>query len=207
MIHTLEVQPLPYGGLDGISENQLKQHHDVLYAGYVKKVNEIQEKLKNVDFGEANATFSMVRELKAEETFAANGVKLHEGYFSNLGGNGELSGPILDMITEDYGSRDRWEQDFKAAGMSARGWVILAYDMSWNVVHNYSLDAHNIGSMFDAVPLFILDVYEHAYFIDYGTNRKDYIEAFMKNANWDYVNSVVEKYDIANRRRMMKKAA
>lgn len=207
MIPNLEVKPLTYTSLPGLSENQLKQHHDVLYAGYVKKVNEIQDKLKSVDFSEANATYSMVRELKVEETFAANAVKLHEGYFANLGGNGQITGHILDMINQDYGSYDRWEQDFRAAGMSARGWVVLAYDMDWNIVHNYSLDAHNFGDIFNAIPLFILDVYEHAYFIDYGTNRKDYIETFLKNANWDYVNSVIEKYDIVNKRKMMGKAA
>lgn len=207
MIPNLEVKPLPYTSLPGLSENQLKQHHDVLYAGYVKKVNEIQGKLKDVDLSDANATFSMVRELKLEETFAANAVKLHEGYFANLGGNGQAGGPILDMINEDYGSYDRWDQDFRAAGMGARGWVVLAYDLDWNVVHNFSLDAHNFGDIFNAIPLFILDVYEHAYFIDYGTNRKDYISSFMQNANWDYVNSVIEKYDLANRRKMTKKAA
>ncbi|MDI6715949.1 MAG: superoxide dismutase [Actinomycetota bacterium] len=203
----LETKPLPYASLPGLSEEQLKQHHDVLYAGYVKKVNEIQDKLKNVDLSEANATFSMIRELKLEETFAVNAVKLHEGYFANLGGNGQPGGAILDMINQDFGSFDNWEQMFRAAGICARGWVVLAYDLDWNVVHNYSLDAHNIGDVFNAVPLFILDVYEHAYFIDYGTNRKDYIDAFMKNANWDYVNSVIEKYDLVNRRKMSGKTA
>lgn len=207
MIPKLEAKPLPYTSLDGLSENQLKQHHDVLYGGYVKKVNEIQEKLKNVDLSEANSTFSMIRELKLEETFAVDAVKLHEGYFANLGGNGQISGPIQDMISEDYGSYENWEKDFKAAGIGARGWVVLAYDMDWNTVHNYSLDAHNFGDIFTAIPLFILDVYEHAYFIDYGTNRKDYIEAFMRNSNWDYVNSLIEKYDLVNRRKQMRKAA
>ncbi|HZD61006.1 MAG TPA: superoxide dismutase [Anaerolineae bacterium] len=207
MIPTLEVKPLPYTSLPGLSENQLKQHHDVLYGGYVKKVNELQNKLKDVNLSEANATYSMVRELKLEETFAVNAVKLHEGYFANLGGNGQAGGPALDMINEDYMSYDRWEQDFRAAGMSARGWVVLAYDLDWNIVHNYSLDAHNIGDIFNAIPLLILDVYEHAYFIDYGTNRKDYINAFMQSVNWDYVNSIVEKYDLVNRRKEMRKAA
>lgn len=207
MIPNLEAKPLPYTSLDGLSENQLKQHHDVLYVGYVNKVNEIQGKLKSADVSEANATFSMIRELKLEETFAVNAVKLHEGYFASLGGNGQIGGPIQDMVSEDYGSYENWEKDFRAAGIGARGWVVLAYDMDWNIVHNYSLDAHNFGDIFNAIPLFILDVYEHAYFIDYGTNRKDYIEAFMKNANWDYVNSLIEKYDLVNRRKQMRKAA
>lgn len=207
MIPKLEVEPLPYTSLPGISENQLKQHHDVLYAGYVKKTNEIQEKLKEADLANPNATYSMIRELKLEETFAVDAVKLHQGYFANLGGNGQPSGPILDMINEDYGSFDRWQEYMRAEGMSARGWVVLAYDLDWNVVHNYSLDAHNFGDVFNAIPLFIMDVYEHAYFIDYGTNRKDYISAVLNNANWDYVNGIIEKYDLVNRRQAMRKAA
>ncbi len=207
MLPNLEQKSLPYTSLQGLSENQLKQHHDVLYAGYVKKVNEIQEKLKNADLGEANATFSMIRELKLEETFAVNAVKLHEGYFANIGGDGTISGDIQTLINEDYGSYENWENRFKAACMGARGWVVLAYDLDWNVVHDYSLDAHNIGDIFNAVPLFIMDVYEHAYFIDYGTNRKDYLNAAIKVANWNYVNGIIEKYDLMNRRKAMGKAA
>ncbi|HEY3373984.1 MAG TPA: Fe-Mn family superoxide dismutase [Candidatus Aquicultor sp.] len=207
MIPNLEPKPLPYKSLPGLSENQLKQHHDVLYEGYVKKVNEIRQKLKSVDWSDTNATFSMVRELKIEETFAVNAVKLHEGYFANLGGNGQASGPILNFIDEDYGSFDSWKQDFTSAGMSARGWVVLAYDLNWNTVHNYSLDAHNIGDIFNAIPLFILDVYEHAYFIDYGTNRKAYVDAFMNAADWDYVNNVIQLYDIETRRQQTRRAA
>ncbi|MCL6473291.1 MAG: superoxide dismutase [Firmicutes bacterium] len=207
MIPNLEAKPLPYSSLPGLSENQLRQHHDVLYVGYVKKVNEIQEKLKSVDLADTNATYSALRELKLEETFAVNAVKLHEGYFANLGGNGQISGAISDLINQDFGSYDRWEQEFRAAAMCARGWVVLAYDLDWNTVHNYSLDAHNFGDIYNAVPLFILDVYEHAYFIDYGTNRKDYIEAVMKNANWDYVNGVIDKYGLINMRRAMGRAA
>ncbi len=207
MIPNLEQKPLPYTSLQGLSENQLKQHHDVLYGGYVKKVNEIQEKLRSVDLGEANATFSMIRELKLEETFAVNAVKLHEGYFANIGGDGAISGDIQTLINEDYDSYENWKNHFKATCMGARGWVVLAYDLDWNVVHNYSLDAHNIGDIFNAVPLFIMDVYEHAYFIDYGTNRKDYISAAMKVANWNYVNGIIEKYDLMNRRKAMGKAA
>src|SRR3989338_3979503 len=79
-----EIKPLKYTELDGLSEKQLKEHHDVLYAGYVKKIGEIEEKLKAVDVSTTNATYSDLRELKMEETFALNGVKLHEGYFDNM---------------------------------------------------------------------------------------------------------------------------
>src|SRR3989344_6581892 len=93
-----EIKKLKYTELDGLSEKQLKEHHDVLYAGYVKKIGEIEEKLKSVDLSLANATHSDLRELKMEETFALNGVKLHEGYFDNMnkGGN-EPSGAIKEI--------------------------------------------------------------------------------------------------------------
>ncbi|MEK7162581.1 MAG: superoxide dismutase, partial [Patescibacteria group bacterium] len=103
-----EVKPLKYKELDGLSEKQLKEHHDVLYAGYVKKIDEIEEKLKKVDLASAGATYSELRELKLEETFALNGVKLHEGYFDNMGPRpstgSEPSGKILEMIKRDFGS-------------------------------------------------------------------------------------------------------
>lgn len=186
--------------LQGISKRQIEEHHDVLYAGYVKKYNEIENKLKEVDLSEANATFSLIRELKLEETFALDGIKLHEGYFDNLGGNGTPSGKILDLIKEDFGSYETWENEFKALGIAARGWVILSYDMDDKKLHNILCDAHNIGGIWRSIPLLIMDVYEHAYFLDYGTARKKYIDAFMKNVDWDFVNSLVDKHEISKLR-------
>ena len=104
-----EVKKLKYESLDGLSEKQLREHHDALYAGYVKKIGEIEEKLKNVDVSTANASYSDLRELKMEETFALNGVKLHEGYFDNMnkGGN-EPSGAIKEMLARDFGSYENF---------------------------------------------------------------------------------------------------
>src|SRR3989344_1278767 len=100
-----EIKKLKYTELDGLSEKQLKEHHNVLYAGYVKKIGEIEEKLKSVDLSSANATYSDLRELKIEETFALNGVKLHEGYFDNMAKGGvNPSGKIMEMISRDFGS-------------------------------------------------------------------------------------------------------
>ena len=84
------VAPLSYkaGALEGLSERQITEHHDTLYAGYVNKTNEIRGKLDTVDLGSANATYGDFRELKVEETFAVNGVRLHEGYFDVMGGKG-----------------------------------------------------------------------------------------------------------------------
>ena len=194
------VRPLKYTSLEGLSERQLKEHHDVLYAGYVKKINEIEEKLKTADKAEANATFSLIRELKHEQSFAANGVKLHEGYFENLGGDGQVYGDIMAMIQEDFGSVENWKDDLLAAGIAARGWVVLAYDLDDNRLYNYSCDLHNQGGVWNSISLLILDVYEHAYFLDYATGRKSYIEAFLKNIDWKYVNGLVEKYDLVKKK-------
>lgn len=172
-------------GLDGISDNQISQHRDILYAGYVNKLNEIEERLKSVDVSKANQIFSDLRALKADETFALNGVVLHELYFENLGGKGgKATGKLSDMIALNFGSFDKWAENFKACGMSARGWVILglcAYD---GRLHNYCLDTHNFNFPANTAPILVMDVYEHAYAIDYGVKRPPYIEAFMKNIEW-----------------------
>lgn len=193
-------KPLKFSELPGLSRKQLSEHHDVLYAGYVKKTNEIRAKFKIAPREEANQTFSLIRELKLEETFALNGVKLHEGYFDNLGGDGIPSGVILQLIKEDFGSFESWAEEFNALGLAARGWVVLAYDWDDKKLRNYICDAHNQGGVWSCSPLLILDTYEHAYFIDYATGRKAYIEAFMKNVDWRSVNALVEKHKLVEHR-------
>lgn len=190
-----EVKKLKYKELKGISERQLSEHHDVLYAGYVKKISDIEEKLKHVDLSSANATYSDLRELKMEETFALNGVKLHEGYFDNMAtSSNPVSGKILDMIVNDFGSYDNWEKEFKSMGLAARGWVVLGHDLDEKRLKNILCDSHNQGGVWNMKALLIMDVYEHAYFLDYATARKSYIEAFFQNINWDFVNALIEKY-------------
>ena len=192
-----ESKQLSYTQLDGLSEKQLKEHHDVLYAGYVKKWNEIQEKLMTADRGAANATYSEFGELKREETFALNGIKLHEGYFDNMqSGGSECSGMIKEWIEKDFGSYEKWLEDFKALGLAARGWAILAFDLDEGRLYNYLCDSHNQGGVWNSISLFIMDVYEHAYFLDFATGRKAYIEVFFKNINWGFVNGLIEKYKL-----------
>lgn len=192
-----EVKKLKYTELDGLSEKQLKEHHDVLYAGYVKKIGEIEEKLKSVDVSSANATYSDLRELKMEETFALNGVKLHEGYFDNMNNGGNSpSGKILEMIARDFGSYENWDKEFKAMGLCARGWVVLGYDLDEKKLKNILCDSHNQGAPWNMLALLIMDVYEHAYFLDYATTRKAYIEAFFKNIDWKYVDMRISEYSL-----------
>lgn len=192
-----EIKKLKYTELDGLSEKQLREHHDVLYVGYVKKVGEIEEKLKNVDLSSANATYSELRELKMEETFALNGVKLHEGYFDNMTKSGNpSSGKIQEMLERDFGGYENWEKEFKALGLSARGWVVLGYDLDEKKLKNILCDSHNQGAPWNMIALLIMDVYEHAYFIDYATARKAYIEAFFKNIDWKYVDMRISEYSL-----------
>lgn len=192
-----ESKPLKYTELNGLSEKQLKEHHDVLYVGYVKKWNEIQEKLKTADRSLANATYSEYGELKREETFALNGIKLHEGYFDNMvSGGSEPSGAVRTWIEEDFGSYAGWLEDFRALGVAARGWVILAMDLDDGKLYNYLCDSHNQGGVWNAVALLIMDVYEHAYFIDFATGRKAYIETFFQNVDWGFVTHLVERYGL-----------
>lgn len=172
---------------------KMLNEHFKLYEGYVKKTNEIQSKLEVADKSEANGVFSYIGELKRQETFAVNGMKLHEVYFGHLGGDGKEGGALVRMIERDFGSMENWKVDMIATGLAARGWAILAYDFKDEKLHNYGSDAHNVGAVWGAVPLIVLDVYEHAYFMDYGVNRKDYINSFFANLDWDFANNLANK--------------
>ena len=181
-----QVKKFEIKGLDGISDNQISQHRDILYAGYVNKLNEIEEKLQTSDRSKANQIYSEFRALKADETFALNGVILHELYFENLNNKSEKKpgGKLADMIARDFGSFEKWQEDFKACGMAARGWVILGLCPYDSKLHNYSLDTHHFNVPVCVTPVLVMDVYEHAYVIDYGVKRPPYIDAFMKNIDW-----------------------
>ena len=182
-------KPLKFNKLNGISERQISEHHDVLYAGYVNKLNEIEELLEKADRSKANGTYAEFRELKKEEVFATNGKQLHENYFDNLTDkdSSESKKEAEGIISKFFGSYKSWEEDFRACGMAARGWVVLAYNLEDQKLHNYISDTHDNGGVWSCVPILVLDVYEHAYFLDYGTKRKDYIDRFMENIDWEVV--------------------
>ena len=191
------VKPLKYKELPGLSERQLAEHHDVLYAGYVNKTKEIREALKAADRSKANGVWSDLRELKLEESFAVNGVVLHERYFDNLKAGGAApSGAVAEYLAQDFGSIESWSADAVACGIAARGWVVLAFDLNDGKLHNYICDVHNQGGVWGAIPLLVLDVYEHAYFLDYATARKKYLESLLKNLDWSVPNVIIEKYGL-----------
>lgn len=179
-----------------LSQKAFEEHYNVLYKGYVNKYNEIQELLENADMSGGNATYSQVRELKREEAFAANAIRLHEGYFRSIAGNGQCSGKIASWLIEDFGSIDNWAAQWRACGMSARGWVVLAYDMTDGRLYNYTSDIHSDG-VWDATPLLVLDVYEHAYYLDFAASgRKAYVESCISSIDWAHVNKLVDHLDL-----------
>lgn len=181
--------------MSGFLTKQLLDNHYTLYNGYVNKLNEIEERLPKADRATANATFSELGELARQESFAAHGVAMHENYFSALGGNGkaDVKLAVVKTIVRDFGSFDSWLTDFKARGLAARGWVVLALNLLDGKLHNYSQDAHDKGAQWWCIPVLIMDVYEHAYFMDYGTKRKDYVEEFFANLDWKIVNARFDK--------------
>jgi superoxide dismutase, Fe-Mn family len=182
--------------LDGISREAVEAHYK-LYEGYVNKRNEIIGKLGEADLAAANQVYSELRGLKVDLAFAIGGIKNHEIYFEHLGGNGgEPDGAIRNLIARDFGSVGDWRADLKATGMAGRGWAWTAYDWDEGRLFNYIGDTQNTFPIWNATPLVALDVYEHAYFIDYQTDRASYIEAFFNNLDWDVVNDWVEQYQI-----------
>ncbi len=177
------------GKLHGISDTQLKAHF-TLYQGYVKKLNEIWEKLPKADKATANYSYGDYSELRRREPVPYNGTFLHELYFENLGANGDQCSPELKKALEaSYGSWDGWIADLKAAANSSHGWAMTVFDPNTKTVRNDLVSSeHHVGLLVGAMPLVVLDCWEHAYFFDYQTKKADYLEAFFKNLSWKSVN-------------------
>jgi len=179
--------------LNGICQRTMEEHYE-LYKGYCGKVNEIQTRLDGVDRASANQIFSDLRALRVDLSFAIGGVKNHDIYFAHLGGKGGApTARLTDMIKRDFPSYDAWLADFKASGLAARGWVWLAFDHDFSTLTTVVGDAQNTFPLWNATPILALDVYEHAYWIDYGRARAKYIEAFFNNLDWAVVDQNLER--------------
>jgi len=190
-----ELKPRLYE-LDGISREAVEAHYK-LYQGYVAKRNEILGKLADVDLASANQVYSDLRALKVDLTFAIGGIKNHEIYFEHLGGDGgDPDGGFAQLVERDFGSVTNWRADLKATGMAGRGWAWTAYDWDEGRLFNYIGDTQNTYPIWNATPLVALDVYEHAYFLDYQTDRASYIDAFFANLDWTTINDWVSRYQV-----------
>jgi len=192
-------QPSPAAGLDpkklpGLSEKLLVSHHDNNYGGAVKNLNKVEEELSKV--GRDTPGFT-VAGLEAAKLKFTNSMILHELYFENLGGDGKAPGPQTERIlVQAYGSRARWEELFRALGNSlggGSGWAILDWDFHAHGPRTYWAGDHT-NAVASAAPLLVMDMYEHAYAMDYGASAKDYIDAFFKNINWPEVDRRVRAW-------------
>jgi Fe-Mn family superoxide dismutase len=172
-------------GMEGFSETLLKNHF-TLYQGYVTNINRLLDTLTGM-VTEGKIGTPEYAELKRRLGFEFNGMRLHEHYFENLGGKAapDKSSKFGKKLADDFGSYENWEKDFKGtAAMRGIGWTILYQDNVTGRLINQWINEHEIGHLSGAVPILVLDVWEHAFMIDYGLKRTDYIEAFFKNINW-----------------------
>ncbi len=174
-------------GTPGFSDTLLKNHF-TLYEGYVKNTNTIQEKLMGGAVVPGTPEYA---ELKRRFGWEWNGMKLHELYFGNMINGGKAitgGGEMEKILTYLWGSFDGWKKDFVGTGtMRGIGWVVMALDKDQHAVFTTWIGEHDIGHLAGATPLLIMDVFEHAFMIDYGLKRADYVEAFMKNIDWSVV--------------------
>jgi superoxide dismutase, Fe-Mn family len=172
-------------GMPGFSETLLKNHF-TLYQGYVTNTNKVLDILGLMVKDGKTATPEYA-ELKRRLGWEFNGMRLHELYFENLGGKAPLdpAGKLGRRIIEQYGDIESWEKDFRATGaMRGIGWVVLYEDTANGRLINFWINEHDVSHPAGGVPLLVMDVFEHAYMIDYGLKRADYIEAFFKAVDW-----------------------
>jgi Fe-Mn family superoxide dismutase len=176
------------GNAKGLSDLQLKEHFK-LYQGYVKKLNEVWERLRTVDRSAPNYSFDDYSELKRREPVAFNGTVLHEIYFENIGnGSTQPDDEAKRLITESFGSFDNWLTDAKACLMSAHGWLIVSFDYREKRLFNNLIHTeHDGGLMANTHIMLAVDAWEHAYFIDYQTKKADYVANMLSGLNWDVI--------------------
>jgi superoxide dismutase, Fe-Mn family len=173
------------GTVQGLSDSQLDQHF-TLYKGYVAKLNEIEEKLATADNTKPNYSFNEYCELKRREAVAFNGSFLHELYFENLGADGAVSAE-LQAALDARGGKDAVLADLKATALCGPGWALLTRNRRDGKLHTYFVAEHHLGLPIEQDLLLVLDSWEHAFMVDYGIKRPDYINAFLENINWGEV--------------------
>lgn len=175
-------------GMPGFSEQLLKNHF-TLYQGYVTNTNKLIELLES--FAKEGKTGTPeFAEIKRRLGWEWNGMRLHEYYFENLGGNGQISeeSKIYRTIEQTFGSFENWVKEFKGTGlMRGIGWVILYQDLLTGKLINVWINEHDVGHLSGGNPILVMDVFEHAFMLDYGLKRAEYIEAFFNNLNWKVV--------------------
>ena len=193
---TYQAKPLSLDpkSIKGISEKVLVSHYENNYVGAVKRLNAIGAQLADLDF--AKAPNFVVNGLKREELIAANSMILHEIYFDSMGGAGRPSGALADAIARDFGSLERWRTEFSAMGKTeggGSGWVILAYSpRDKRLVNQWAAD--HTTTLAGGRPVMVLDMYEHAYHMDYGAAAAKYVDVFMEAIAWENAVKLYDRY-------------
>ncbi len=179
-------------GLEGISDKTIEEHMK-LYTGYVNNTKTLMEKIGEM-IASGQVGTPEYAELKRRWGFEVNGVVLHELYFGNMkpnGGSLDANSKLGKVIVENFGSIEKWEADFKATGMMRGiGWAILYKCSCTGKLANFWVSDHENGHPAGFTPLLVMDVWEHAYAVDYQpTGRKSYVDAFFKNIDWQAAES------------------
>ena len=187
--HTHQPKPLPFDpkSLRGLSERLVVSHWENNYGGAVKALNIMREQLRTALAG-SNPPY-VYNDLKREHLIRTGSVVLHELYFDNLGGDGKASADIRSAIARSFGSFDTWESEFRRIGQGlggGSGWVVLGYNEHLMLLENYWLADHASNPPCTR-PILVMDMYEHAYHMDFGAAAPKYIDAFMSNVQWDRV--------------------
>jgi Fe-Mn family superoxide dismutase len=180
--------------LNGLSLKLIESHYENNYGGALRRLNAITKQLEGLDF--ENTPGHIINGLKREELVALNSTLLHELYFASLGGEGKPKPALAEAMARDFGSVDRWRSEFMAMGNAlggGSGWVVLVYvPRDGRFVNQFA--AEHTQALAGGIPILALDMYEHAYHIDFGANPKAYVDAFMRNVDWQ---AVQERYEDA----------
>jgi Fe-Mn family superoxide dismutase len=191
-----EIKPMPFdpSHIKGLSEKILTSHYENNYSGAVKRLNAIEAQLAGLDW--ATAPTFLINGLKREELIAANSMILHEHFFNAIGGDGQPTGALEEAIKRDFGSVDRWRAEFSAMGKAeggGSGWVILTYSSrDKRLVNAWAAD--HTTTLAGGRPVLVLDMYEHAYHMDYGAKAGGYVDAFMQGIRWDSAAKLYARY-------------
>ncbi len=193
---TYNIKPLAFDpkGIKGLSERLLLSHHENNYGGAVKRLNAITAQIAELDF--ARAPVFIINGLKREELIAMNSMILHEIYFDGIGGGGTPTGALADAIARDFGSVENWRTQFSTMGKAeggGSGWVVLSYSArDKRLVNQWAAD--HTTNLAGGRPVLVLDMYEHAYHIDYGAKAGAYVDAFMDVVRWESAAKLYERY-------------
>jgi superoxide dismutase, Fe-Mn family len=180
--------------IEGMSEQLIISHYENNYGGAVKRLNAITEQLSHLDF--AQTPVFVMNGLKREQLIAMNSMILHELFFDGLGEGGEPGAALLDALIGDFGSFERWRAEFVGMGKAlagGSGWVLLTFSARDRRLINQWASDHT-QTLAGGRPIVALDMYEHAYHIDYGAKAAAYVDTFIQTIRWDHVSSLYSRY-------------